>query len=80
MDSLMKQPLSTNPKIAILQDGIRRINIEKAQLGLRQTEATQAGNVAEAARLAQQIKELQLQIPPKTQEIRLLELQSKTLR
>ena len=76
-DSLMKQPRSTNPGVAGVQDQILQLTFEKAQLGLRQTTATQAGNAAEAARVGQMISAKQLQITAKQQEIKLLELQAK---
>lgn len=76
--NLEKQPRSTNPSVAGVQDQIRQLTFEKAQIGLRQTTATQADNAAEAARLAQQISAKQLQITAKLQEIKLLELQAKT--
>ncbi len=79
-ESLTKQPLSPNLGIATIQQQIREMTFEKAQLGLRQTAATQSGNAAEAARVGQLITSKQLQIAAKQQEIKLLELQAKTPR
>ena len=79
-ETLMKQPRSTTPGVAGIQDQVRQLTFEKAQLGIRQTPPTQAGNAAEAARIAQQINSKGRQITAKQQEIKLLELQGKTAR
>lgn len=77
MDSIAKQPLSPNPAVAQAQGQMRQWMIEKAQLGLRQTQANQTGNAAQAAQIGQQMNTLQLRITAKTQEIRLLEMKAK---
>lgn len=77
-ETLARQPFSTNPTIAAVQAQIRQLTFDKAQFGLRQTEATQNGNKAQADQYAQQANERQLQIAAKQQEIRLLELKSKS--
>ena len=77
-ENLEKQPRSTNPGVAGVQDEIRQLTFEKAQFGIRQTTATQVGNAAEAARVGQMISAKQLQITAKQQEIKLLEMQAKT--
>jgi hypothetical protein len=77
-ETFTKQPLSTNPAIATAQNAMRQYTLEKAQLGLRQTIANQAGNQPQADLLNQQISTLQLRITAKQQEIRLLEMKAKT--
>ena len=76
-ETLAKQPLSPNPAVAAAQNQMRQWTFEKAQLGLRQTVANQAGNKPQADQLAQQMSVLQLRITAKQQEIRLLEMKAK---
>lgn len=77
MDTIAKQPLSPDPNVATAQNQMHQWMIEKAQLGLRQSVATQARNTPQAAQIAQQIDTLQLKITAKQQEIRLLEMKAK---
>lgn len=77
MDTIAKQPLSPNAAVAQAQNQMRQWMIEKVQLGVRQTAATQTGNAAQAAQLGQQMNTLQLRITAKQQEIRLLEMKAK---
>lgn len=76
-DTLARQPLSPNPAVAAVQSQIRGWTFEKAQLGLRQTAANQAGNKPQADQLGKQMSALQLRITAKQQEIRLLEMKAK---
>jgi len=77
MDTIAKQPLSPNLAVAAVQGQMRQWMIEKVQLGVRQTAATQAGNTPQAAQIGQQMNALQLRITAKQQEIRLLEMKAK---
>lgn len=77
MDTIAKQPLSPDPNVATAQNQMRQWMIEKAQLGLRQSVASQAGNSPQAAQIGQQMETLQLKITAKQQEIRLLEMKAK---
>lgn len=69
---------SNVPTIAAAQDSIVALNMERAQIAMRQTQASSAGNQPEAQRLGQQAQQKQAQIAAKQQEIRLMELQAKT--
>lgn len=77
MDTIAKQPLSSDPNVAQAQSQMRQWMIEKAQLGFRQSVASQAGQQPQAAQIGQQMETLQLKINAKQQEIRLLEMKAK---
>jgi hypothetical protein len=74
----LTKPRSIFAPIAAAQDAIGQLELERDQLALRQTKATQAGNPAEANALGQQASGIAAKIAAKQQEIRLLELQIKS--
>ena len=76
-ESLEKQPFSTDQNIAALQRIIRQLTYEKGQLLLKQTQATQSGNKAQADQFAREANTKQLTITAKLQEIKLIEMKAK---